>query len=139
MASILSSNPGRPESKAVQPQVLNWRKEDDKHLGQDCLNRSKIVQLQLAKLKEASTPSCSLCFKCGEPGHIAIQCHNATLCFVCNRFGHRSFECRSRTTHIPPQLAQTSQHVHSGSGHNCEISIMASIKRLEMELTELKT
>lgn len=145
MASILGSNPVRFESKAVPTQALNWHKEDDKHLGQDRITRSEIVRLQLTKLKEASTPSCPLCFKCGEPGHIAIQCHNATLCFVCNRVGHRSLECRSRTTHIPvsPQLAQTNHQVHSGLGHNfipisCEISVMASIKRLEIELTELK-
>lgn len=35
--------------------------------------------------------------KCGDKGHLARECRNATLYFACNRLGHKSSQCRSRT------------------------------------------
>ncbi|KAF3337725.1 hypothetical protein FCM35_KLT18312 [Carex littledalei] len=62
-----------------------WRKP---HADTGQHSRAEIVQTKLAKLKRASSPSDPLCFKCGDRGHLAAQCYNATLCFLCNCHGH---------------------------------------------------
>ncbi|KAF3325834.1 Gag polyprotein [Carex littledalei] len=135
-----------------------WRKP---HADTGQHSRAEIVQTKLAELKRASSPSDPLCFKCGDRGHLAAQCYNATLCFLCNCHGHQSSQCRAITSlelsnsgpllseipignfsEIPihtPQLLDTgyeSRHHFIPTGS--EVSTMPSLKRMETELAELK-
>jgi Zinc knuckle len=50
------------------------------------------------------------CYRCGDSGHVAVDCRNALTYFKCGRLGHISYHCRSITSipssspsfHSPP-------------------------------------
>ena len=55
-------------------------------------NSIKPVNKQGSK---SSKPNSSLvCFKCGKPGHKALECSNSSLvCFKCGKPGHKTLDC----------------------------------------------
>jgi hypothetical protein len=56
--------------------------------------RMEIAKARVESIKQASKMH-PHCLKCGDRGHPAQSCRNATMCFVCKKLGHKFFQCRS--------------------------------------------
>jgi Domain of unknown function (DUF4283) len=63
-----------------------WRRRDSA-----LSNGDDRVSKRVDLIKKSSSP---MCIKCGDKGHFAKDCRNATLCFRCLGLGHKSFHCK---------------------------------------------
>ncbi|KAJ4770243.1 hypothetical protein LUZ62_054500 [Rhynchospora pubera] len=78
-----------------------WKEKSNKSNGWIICNKAKsnrkseLVRLKTEELRQRSSPSNPLCFRCGKPGHLAYYCPNSIVCFVCGKQGHRARECSS--------------------------------------------
>ena len=63
--------------------------------------------------RSSSTPNSTICFKCGNTGHIASTCTTERKpprrCYACSGFGHLSRNCLSRSRQQPVQRAESKQ------------------------------
>ncbi|KAF3331747.1 hypothetical protein FCM35_KLT03153 [Carex littledalei] len=138
----------QPYQQSVKVNARSFLWQSDSPGGQ----RTELVRSKLEALRRLS-----LCFRCGDCGHRASDCHNAVLCYACDQLGHRSSRCRTVTAVKPSavnltvktdDLTTTTQPLIPSaigleSGKKsipvyCEVSAISSIKRLETELAALK-
>ncbi|KAF3341379.1 hypothetical protein FCM35_KLT00017 [Carex littledalei] len=142
------------QSYKVTGRSFLW--QSDSPGGQQCrFDRTELVRSKIESLRRLS-----LCFRCGDCGHRASDCHNAVLCYACDRIGHRSSRCRAVIAVKPsadnltvkpsltddlttkPQLLIPStigpELVKKSIPVYCEVSVINSIKRLETELAAIK-
>lgn len=80
--------------------------------------RSSLIQTRVASIRQRSTPTHPVFFKCGDRRHKAMQCRNALICFICNRTGHKSDACHSVTSiPINTELEASSESLMAPPGN----------------------